>query len=215
MPSLSVIAAFAAASILLLVIPGPAVLYIVNRSVSDGRTVGLAAVAGVQVGTAVHAIGAAAGLSAVLATSALAFTAVKWLGVAYLIYVGIRTLATRPPPVDAQRPTMSSRRAFAQGFVVNLFNPKIALFFLSFLPQFIRPGEGRPVVQALVLGGVFCVLGVVSDGSYSLLASSLRSVLVGGRALPFVQRWVAGTVFIGLGVVATTATGTKPVAATR
>ena len=209
MPTLSIIAAFAAASIVLLVIPGPAVLYIVNRSVSDGRTVGLAAVAGVQLGTFVHAAGAALGLSAVLATSAVAFTAVKWLGVAYLVYVGVRTLSRRPDPFDPTKPGMSTRRAFGQGFVVNLFNPKIALFFLSFLPQFIDPDRGSPVLQAIVLGLVFCALGVLSDGSYSLLASSLRGVLVRGRALPFVQRYVAGTVFIGLGVVAATASATK------
>jgi len=214
MPSPSVIAAFAAASILLLVIPGPAVLYIINRSVSDGRTVGLAAVAGVQLGTFVHAAGAALGLSAVLATSAVAFTAVKWLGVGYLIFIGIRTLATRAPVFDSDRARMSVRRAFGQGFVVNLFNPKIALFFLSFLPQFIDADSGRPVVQAIVLGLLFCALGIVSDSSYSLLASSLRAVLVKSRALPFVQRWVAGTVFIGLGVVAATASGTNVVKAT-
>ena len=209
MPSLSVIAAFAAASIVLLVIPGPAVLYIVNRSVTDGRSVGLAAVAGVQLGTLMHAIGAAAGLSAVLATSAVAFTTIKWLGAGYLVYVGIRTLATRPAAFDPDRPGMSVRRAFAQGFVVNLFNPKVALFFLSFLPQFIHPDSGRPAVQAIVLGLVFCTLGVLSDSSYSLLASGLRTVMVRGRALPFVQRYVAGTVFIGLGLVAATASGTK------
>jgi threonine/homoserine/homoserine lactone efflux protein len=214
-PSLSVIAAFAAASILLLVIPGPAVLYIVNRSVSDGRTVGLAAVAGVQLGTFGHAVGAAAGLSAVLATSAVAFTAVKWLGAGYLVCVGIRTLATRAPVFDPDRPGMSVRRAFGQGFVVNLFNPKIALFFLSFLPQFIRADSGRPATQAIVLGLVFCALGFVSDSSYSLLASSLRHVLVKGRALPFVQRYVAGTVFVGLGVVAATASGAHTVNAER
>lgn len=207
MPSASGLAAFAAASILLLVIPGPAVLYIVNRSVSDGRTVGLAAVAGVQLGTLVHAIGAAAGLSAVLATSAVAFTTIKWAGAAYLVFVGIRTLTRRPAARDTSRPAMSARRAFRQGFVVNLFNPKVALFFLSFLPQFIRADHGRPALQAIVLGLVFCALGVVSDSSYSLLASSLRDVLVRGRALPFVQRYVAGTVFIGLGVVAATAFG--------
>ena len=102
---------------------------------------------------------------------------------------------------------MSTRRAFAQGFLVNLFNPKVALFFLSFLPQFIHPEAGRPVTQAMVLGLVFCILGFLSDSSYSLLASSLRHVLVKGKALPFVQRYVAGTVFIGLGVVAATASG--------
>ena len=110
---------------------------------------------------------------------------------------------------------MSTRRAFAQGFLVNLFNPKIALFFLSFLPQFIHADAGRPVVQAMVLGLIFCILGILSDSSYSLLASSLRHVLVKGKALPFVQRYVAGTVFIGLGVVAATASGANVTASSK
>ena len=215
MPSPSVIAAFAAASILLLVIPGPAVLYIVNRSVSDGRTVGLAAVAGVQLGTFVHAVGAAAGS---VGRPRHVGRRVHRGQVARRRLPGLRrhphARSTRAPVFDPDRPGMSVRRAFGQGFVVNLFNPKVALFFLSFLPQFIHPDSGRPVVQAMVLGLVFCLLGALSDSSYSLLASSLRHVLVKGRALPFVQRYVAGTVFIGLGVVAATASGAQPVSAT-
>jgi threonine/homoserine/homoserine lactone efflux protein len=204
-PDASTFAAFAAASLALLLIPGPAVLYIINRSVSDGRTVGLAAVGGLELGNLVHALAAAAGLSAVLATSAMAFNAVKWVGAAYLIFVGLRTLLRRPLPVATDRAAISHRRAFTQGVVVNILNPKVALFFLSFLPQFIDPdrGSGR---QALALGVMFVVIGCVTDSIYSLVASSLRQVLVRGRALAFVQRYVAGTVFIGLGLVAATAT---------
>lgn len=205
MPDASTFAAFALASLALLVIPGPAVLYIVNRSVSDGRTVGLAAVTGIELGNLVHALAAAAGLSAVLATSAAAFNVVKWLGAAYLIVVGVRTLLRRPPTIAADRTPISHRRAFAQGVVVNILNPKVALFFLSFLPQFIDPDHGSPGMQALALGVVFVLIGFVTDGLYSLLASSMRGVLIRGRGLPFVQRYVAGTVFIGLGVVAATA----------
>lgn len=205
MPDSATIAAFAAASLLLLVIPGPAVLYVVNRSISDGRAIGLAAVGGVELGNLVHALAAAAGLSAVLATSALAFNAVKWLGALYLVYVGVRTLLRRPDPIDPHRATTTPGRAFAQGVVVNVLNPKVALFFLSFLPQFVDPGRGSAGMQALVLGVVFVLLGCATDGIYSLVASSLRTVLVRGRILPFVQRYVAGTVFIGLGLVATTA----------
>jgi threonine/homoserine/homoserine lactone efflux protein len=204
-PTLATFAAFAAASIALLLIPGPAVLYIVNRSVSDGRTVGLAAVAGVELGTFVHVLAATAGLSAVLATSATAFNAVKWLGVGYLVFVGIRTLLRRPEAVTTDRAAISHRRAFAQGVVVNVLNPKVALFFLSFLPQFIDTDRGGASRQALVLGITFVLLGFITDGSYSTLASSLRGALVRGRGLPFVQRYVAGTVFIGLGLVAATA----------
>jgi threonine/homoserine/homoserine lactone efflux protein len=201
----STIAAFALASIAILIIPGPAVLYIVNRSISDGRRVGLAAVAGVELGTFVHVLAATAGLSAVLASSAAAFNTVKWLGAAYLIYVGMRTLLTRPAAIDTDRASVSPRRAFHQGVVVNVLNPKVALFFLSFLPQFIHPERGHPAMQAFVLGLVFVMIALVSDGMYALVASELRDVLMRGRSLPFVQRYVAGTVLIGLGVVAASA----------
>ena len=205
MPSSSTIAAFATASFILLIIPGPAVLYIVNRSVSDGRKAGLSAVAGLSLGNTVHAIAAAAGLSAVLATSAAAFNAVKWLGAGYLIYVGVRTLMQPATEIDPDQPGVSPKRAFTQGIVVNVLNPKVALFFLSFLPQFIKPELGRPGVQALVLGMVFVAIGACTDSIYSLLASGLREVLLRGKALPFIRRWVAGSVFIGLGLVAATA----------
>jgi threonine/homoserine/homoserine lactone efflux protein len=209
MPSTSTIAAFALAAVVLLLIPGPAVLYVVNRSVSDGRAAGLAAVAGLSLGNLVHALAAAVGLSAVLATSATAFNAVKWLGAGYLIYVGVRTLMQPAPPIDADQPGVSPRRAFSQGIVVNVLNPKVALFFLSFLPQFIKPGEGHTGIQALVLGLVFVAIGFCTDSCYSLLSSGLRDVLLRGRALPFVRRWVAGTVFIGLGLVAATASASS------
>ncbi|MFT3852934.1 MAG: LysE family translocator [Ilumatobacteraceae bacterium] len=205
MPAASTIAAFAVTSIALLLIPGPAVLYVVNRSVGDGRRVGLSAVAGIELANLVHALAAAVGLSAVLATSATAFNTVKWLGVGYLVFVGVRTLARPAPPLDVDRPGTSTRRAFAQGVVVNLLNPKVALFFLSFLPQFIHPADGRAGTQALVLGLVFVAIGCVTDTCYSLLASGLRGVLVRGRTLPFVRRWVAGTMFLGLGLMAATA----------
>ncbi|MEY2755330.1 MAG: hypothetical protein RJB65_1688 [Actinomycetota bacterium] len=205
MPSSSAIAAFAVASLLLLVIPGPAVLYIVNRSVSDGRQVGIAAATGLSLGNLVHALAAAAGLSAVISTSAAAFNAVKWAGAAYLVWVGVRTLMRPAPVIDPDRPGVSLRRSFTQGIVVNTLNPKVALFFLSFLPQFIDTDAGRPGLQALVLGLVFVLIGFCTDSTYSLLASGLRHVLLRGKALPFVQRWVAGTVFIGLGLVAASA----------
>lgn len=205
MPDASTIAAFAVASFLLLIIPGPAVIYILNRSVSDGREAGLAAVAGLELGNLMHAVAAALGLSAVLATSATAFTIVKWLGAGYLVVVGLRTLSRPAPPIDTDRAPIRVHRALAQGVVVNVLNPKVALFFLSFLPQFIDAEGGRPGLQALVLGLVFVAIGCVTDSAYALTASSLRHVLLRGRALPFVQRWVAGSVFVGLGVMAATA----------
>ncbi|MEO5901293.1 MAG: LysE family translocator [Ilumatobacteraceae bacterium] len=206
MPSLTTVLAFSGASIALLLIPGPAVLYILNRSVSDGRRVGLAAVGGLELGNLVHALAAAAGLSAVLATSAAAFNTVKWLGVGYLAFVGVRTLLRPPSVIAADQPGMSVPRSFGQGVVVNVLNPKVALFFLSFLPQFIHTADGRLGSQALVLGLVFVTIGCVTDTLYCLLSSSLRGVLVRGRTLPFVRRYVAGAMFIGLGLIAATAT---------
>lgn len=204
MPELGSIVTFAIASVTLLLIPGPAVIYILNRSVSDGREVGLSAVAGLELGNFVHVIAASAGLSAVLATSATAFNTVKWLGAGYLVFVGVRTLLVRPGAVDTSTTATTRRRSFAQGVVVNLLNPKVALFFLSYLPQFIDPDNGAAWSQALVLGSVFVLIGCITDGTYALTASALRTRLLSGRTLPFVQRYVAGTVFIGLGVVAAT-----------
>ena len=204
MPTFESLAAFGIASLALLVIPGPAVLYIINRSVADGRNVALAAVAGLEIGNFMHVIAATVGLSAVIATSAAAFSAVKWIGAGYLIYIGIRTLATKPKAVNQLNDPMSRRRAFTQGIVVNTFNPKVALFFLSFLPQFIDADRGSAALQSLVLGSTFVVLGCISDSLFAILASALRGTLLRGKSLPFVQRYVAGSVFITLGVIAST-----------
>ena len=204
MPDLSSIVTFAIASVALLLIPGPAVIYVLNRSVSDGREVGLAAVAGLELGNFVHVVAATAGLSAVLAPSATAFNAVKWLGAAYLVFVGLRTLATKPRAVSGDSASVSRRRSFSQGVIVNTLNPKVALFFLSYLPQFIDPDNGAAWSQALVLGSIFVAIGCLTDGMYALTASALRTVLLRGRTLPFVQRYVAGTVFVALGVAAAT-----------
>jgi threonine/homoserine/homoserine lactone efflux protein len=204
MPSIESLLAFGIASLALLVIPGPAVLYIINRSVADGRNVALAAVAGLEIGNFMHVIAATVGLSAVIATSAAAFSAVKWIGAGYLIYIGIRTLATKAQAVNQLNDPMSRRRAFTQGIVVNTFNPKVALFFLSFLPQFIDTDRGSAALQSLVLGSTFVVLGCISDSLFAILASALRGTLLRGKSLPFVQRYVAGSVFIALGAIAST-----------
>ena len=204
MPSIESLLAFGIASLALLVIPGPAVLYIINRSVADGRNVALAAVAGLEIGNFMHVIAATVGLSAVIATSAAAFSVVKWIGAGYLIYIGFRTLVTKPQTVNQLNDPMSRRRAFTQGIVVNTFNPKVALFFLSFLPQFIDANRGSAALQSLVLGSIFVVLGCIYDSLFAILASALRGTLLRGKSLPFVQRYVAGSVFIALGAIAST-----------
>jgi len=197
--------AFAIASLALLVIPGPAVLYVINRSISDGRSTALAAVAGLEIGNFMHVVAATLGLSAVIAASATAFGVVKWIGAGYLIYTGIRTLSRKPTAFNQEQKTLTRRKSFTQGIVVNTFNPKVALFFLSFLPQFIDTKKGSTALQSLVLGSIFVLLGMCSDGLYAILASALRGPLLRGKSLPFVQRYVAGSVFVLLGIVAATA----------
>ncbi len=202
MPALDSLVTFAVASLALLLIPGPAVLYIINRSVSDGRNMAIAAVAGLEIGNFVHVVAATVGLSAVIATSATAFNVVKWIGAGYLVYIGVRTLVRRPAEMNATVAGASLKRSFTQGIVVNIFNPKVALFFLSFLPQFIDADRGSAALQSLVLGSTFVVIGITTDMIYALTASALRDKLLRGKSLPFIQRYISGTIFIALGVFA-------------
>jgi threonine/homoserine/homoserine lactone efflux protein len=202
-PDPSRLALFVGAALLLLVVPGPSVLYIVTQSVSHGRRAGIVSVAGITTGTLVHIVAATVGLSALLASSAVAFDVVKYLGAAYLIAAGIRRLAgweraTGPQPRD----TRDLGRLYRQGIVVNTLNPKTALFFLAFLPQFVEPGRGTPWLQILALGLLFATLGFFSDGAWALVAGTLGERLRRSRRFPAVQRYVSGSVFVGLGAVA-------------
>jgi threonine/homoserine/homoserine lactone efflux protein len=189
---------FSLAALALLVIPGPAVLYVVVQSAENGRRVGLASVAGIHLGTLVHVTAAAAGLSALIVASAFAFSAVKYAGAAYLVYLGVRRLG-RDAALTVDRGRESLRRAFARGAVVNVLNPKTALFFLAFLPQFVDPDRGAVWSQALVLGLVFVGLGFVSDSLYALAAGSAANLLRRRRGL---MRYGSGFVYIGLGATA-------------
>ena len=199
---------FALAALAILVVPGPAVVYIVTRSVDQGRGAGLASVIGIHVGTLVHLAAATVGLSAILVSSATAFTIVKVLGALYLIVIGIRTLLGRADPADTdpQRPPRRRRRDFAEGVVVNILNPKTALFFLAFLPQFVDPARGQASLQILVLGLTFMLLGLVTDSIWALAAGSAGETLRRSRRWARVQRYVSGSVFLALGV-ATALTG--------
>ncbi len=207
MPDPTLWGLFVAASVLLLLTPGPAVLYIVARSVEQGRKAGLVSVLGIHLGTIVHITAAAVGLSALLVSSALAFAIVKYLGAAYLIWIGIRTFMAKDPDPDAPAiPAAPLRRVFRDGFVVNLFNPKTAIFFLAFLPQFVRPERGALHWQILVLGLTFMGLGIMSDGMFALAAGTAGDFLRRNRRFLRIQRWFAGTSFIGLGITAALAT---------
>ena len=203
MPDPSRLALFVGAALLLLVVPGPSVLYIVTQSVSHGRRAGIVSVAGITTGTLVHIAAATVGLSALLASSALAFDVVKYLGAAYLIAVGIRRLAGWERGAGPQaRDTRDFRRLYRQGIVVNTLNPKTALFFLAFLPQFVDLGRGTPWLQILALGLLFAALGFFSDGAWALVAGTLGERLRRSRRFPAVQRYVSGSVFVGLGAIA-------------
>jgi len=203
MPDPSRLALFVGAALLLLVVPGPSVLYIVTQSVSHGRRAGIASVAGITTGTLVHIAAATVGLSALLASSAVAFDVVKYLGAAYLIVIGVRRLAgLERAQEERARGTRDLGRLYRQGIVVNTLNPKTALFFLAFLPQFVDPSRGVAWVQVLLLGLLFATLGCMSDGIWALVAGTLGDRLRRSRRFPAVQRYVSGSVFVGLGAVA-------------
>ena len=204
MPDPSTLALFAVAAVTLLVIPGPAVLYIVTRSVDQGRAAGLASVCGVHVGTLVHVAAAALGLSALLVSSATAYHAVRWLGAAYLIWLGIRRLLANDedarPEMDRRPHRLGLGRIFAQGVVVNLLNPKTALFFLAFLPQFVDVSRGSVPFQVVVFGAAFVLLGLASDSAYALLASTGAGWLRRRPRVARTSRLVSGGVLISLGL---------------
>jgi threonine/homoserine/homoserine lactone efflux protein len=190
---------FVLAALALLAIPGPAVLYIVFQSAEQGRRVGLASVAGVHLGTLVHVTAASAGLSALIVASSLAFSVVKYAGAAYLVYLGIRKLLERDEETRVERKREPLRRAFVRGTIVNALNPKTALFFLAFLPQFVAPDRGGVWSQALVLGFVFVGLGLVTDSVYALVAGTVGGLL---RRPRNAVRYGSGIVFIALGATA-------------
>jgi threonine/homoserine/homoserine lactone efflux protein len=194
---------FLLASALLLLTPGPAVLYIIARSVDHGRRAGLVSVCGIEVGNLVHVLAATLGLSALLLSSALAFTIVKYLGAVYLVYLGLRKLFTRQAiPGPGKRQPQSLGRIFSQGVVVATLNPKTALFFVAFLPQFVDPSEGAIAGQLMVLGCIFVLLGLISDSMYALVAGTVGQWLKGSRSAVRAERYVVGSVYIGLGVTA-------------
>ena len=202
MPSLSTYALFLAAALTLLVIPGPAIIYIVTRSIDQGRRAGLVSVLGIAVGSVFHIIAASLGLSALLASSAVAFNGVRYLGAAYLIFLGVRKFLSKDE-LEESAPTqaMSLRRIFFQGVLVNTFNPKTALFFFAFLPQFVDPVRGPVAFQILFLGLSFTVLGMFSDGTWALLAGTVGGGLKRHQGFLRSQKYVAGTVYLGLGLV--------------
>jgi len=202
MPDLTTLLAFVAAALVVLLIPGPGVLYVVARSASQGYRAGLVSACGLSAGAFLHVVAATLGLSAILLTSATTFAIVKALGAAYLIYLGLKVLLTRAPAPGAPLPgaPLPVARLFSDGVIVSLFNPKIALFFLAFLPQFVDPSLGPVTQQVLLLGGLYCLLALVTDSAYALMAGSLGRRLHGRLLRGPLPRYLTGGLFIGLGV---------------
>jgi threonine/homoserine/homoserine lactone efflux protein len=196
-----VVAAFAA-------MPGPAVLYIVTRSLDQGRQAGLASALGVATGGVVHVAAAALGLSVILARSATAFSVIKVAGGCYLIWLGLRRLLARTDgadtPTELDRTPARLRRIYGQGVVVNVLNPKTALFFLAFLPQFVKAGSGPAALQIFVLGVVFIAVALASDSTYAVVASAVAGRLRRGRHVAGRVERASGVVYVGLGVLALT-----------
>jgi len=199
-PEVHTFVIFAAASAAFLAVPGPSVIYIVSRSLAEGRTAGIVSALGIQTGGLIHVTAATIGVSALLASSAAAFSVVKYAGAAYLIYLGIRRLLEGEEPERAQGDRRAGRkRLFWQGVLVNSLNPKTALFFLAFLPQFVDPERGAVAPQVLALGVLFLVLATLSDSTYALVAGSVRGWL-GERRRALAR--ISGCSYVGLGVLA-------------
>jgi threonine/homoserine/homoserine lactone efflux protein len=203
MPSSSTYALFLATAIVLLLIPGPAVLYVVTRSIEMGRSGGIASVAGITTGTIAYVVLATVGLSSLILASSAAFDAVKYVGAAYLLVLGVRRLLGRGlEDPDEEAPPRTRKRAYAQGVFVNLTNPKTIVFIFAFLPQFVDPNAAHAWVQVLALGLTFALLGFLSDSMWALAAGTVADRLSGSLAIARVQRWVGGSVLVGLGILA-------------
>ena len=200
MPTGSTLLLFAGASLALLAVPGPAVIYVVTRSLDQGRAAGIVSVLGVETGTFAYALAATVGLTGLIAASETGFTIVKYAGAAYLVYLGVRKLLERAEPEAVTSDGRS--RLYLKGLVVQLLNPKIAIFFLAFLPQFVDSSGGPAALQILVLGTIFTLLAVLSDGAYVLLAGAVGGWLRSSRRARSALAKVSGGVYIGLGLSA-------------
>ncbi len=204
MPEPGTLGLFALAALALIAIPGPNMLYIATRALAEGRRAGLASALGVEAGVLVHIVAAAAGLSALVASSATAFAVLKYLGAAYLVFLGLRALLGGRGEAAGPRPRGggSLRRAFAEGVLVNVLNPKVALFFLAFLPPFVDPARGSAWTQVVVLGLVFLLIALAIDVVYALAAGSVGAWLARRPGVGARGRRAAGVVYLVLGAVA-------------
>jgi threonine/homoserine/homoserine lactone efflux protein len=201
MPSSHSIILFMVSALALNLSPGPSILYILSRSIGQGREAGLVSVLGLATATLIHAMAAALGLSTLFVYSPVAFAVVKYLGAAYLIYLGVATLLSRNTfqPARAAAPVKLAA-IYRQGVVTDLLNPKVALFFIAFLPQFVDPASGSPALQILFFGLLFHVTGVPVNLLVALAGGRLAALLARRPSWARVQNWISGTVLVGLGL---------------
>jgi threonine/homoserine/homoserine lactone efflux protein len=195
-------AMFVAAGILLNLTPGQDTLYIVGRAVAQGRRIGVASALGIIAGGLLHTLAAALGLSAILATSTTAFLILKWVGAAYLIYLGTRLLLARRLAAGVADATaaVNVAAAFRQGVLTNVTNPKVALFFLAFLPQFIDPASATKIAAFLVLGATFVTTGAIWCLVLVWAAGTLRNVIAPSATAGVLLNRICGALFIALGL---------------
>ena len=198
MPDAAHFSAFLAAAVLLAITPGPGIFYVLARSIKGGRSEGYTSAAGTAVGGLFHVGAAALGLSAVLATSAELFAVIKYLGAAYLIYLGVRALLSQEETPGGEVDSTRGKRAFYQGVTTEALNPKTALFFLAFIPQFINP-HGIVVLQFILLGSISVLLNTSVDLVVVTLAGPIGTQLQQRRRLQQGQRWFSGLSLIALG----------------
>jgi len=202
-PEPNTIGIFLVAALLFAVVPGPAVVYVVTRSIAQGRAGGIASTLGIETGNMIHVAAAALGLSALLASSALAFAAIKYVGAAYLIYLGVRKILDRSQDDEKEKRTPEPlNRLYLHGVAVAVLNPKTALFFLAFLPQFVDPARGPISLQLAVLGVLLVAVTALSDGVYALLAGTAGNWFRGNARFMRRQRVISGGVYITLGIAA-------------
>jgi threonine/homoserine/homoserine lactone efflux protein len=192
---------FMGAALVVLLIPGLGVMYVVARSVNQGTRAGLLSVLGLATGALLHVVAATLGLSAILLASPAAFGIVKILGAGYLVFLGVRTMWARPKALNAHNGApLSPLRLYTGGVVVSAFNPKIAIFFLAFLPQFVEPGRGPIPRQVLMLGFIYIAMALVTDGAYALLAGSIGSRFSRQLARGPALQYLSGGVYLALGL---------------
>jgi threonine/homoserine/homoserine lactone efflux protein len=202
-PDASTLSLFVSAALVLLLTPGPAVFYIVTRSVEQGRRAGLLSVLGILLGTLFHIAAAALGISALLLSSAVTFNTLRYLGAAYLVYLGVRMLVGQSvPPERGTVPASTARQIVSQGVVINLLNPHTSVFFFAFLPQFVDPSKGGARSQILVLGIVFLAVAAMTDAAWAILTGTAGDWLKGSPRFTRIQRYITAGALIGLGAAA-------------